>query len=193
MAELIVVSGPPGAGKSTVADLLVRDHAPSVLVAGDHFFAFLRGGYVAPWLPAADAQNTVVTRAAAAAVGQFLAGGHTVVYDGVVRPALIGEFAAHAAPGERVHYAVLLPSLESCTDRVRRRAGHGFTDLAATAHMWHEFAGPGAGAGAHLVPVSDGDDPETVAATVRAGVAAGRLALAAAAGDGPAGRPASTG
>ena len=44
MASLVVVTGPPGAGKSTVARALADSFEPSVLVAGDAFFAFLARG-----------------------------------------------------------------------------------------------------------------------------------------------------
>ena len=44
VGEVIVVSGPPGAGKSTVAGALADLYDPSALVAGDDFFAFLQRG-----------------------------------------------------------------------------------------------------------------------------------------------------
>jgi cytidylate kinase len=40
MAFLLVVSGPPGAGKSTVSRILADKFEPSVLVEGDAFFGF---------------------------------------------------------------------------------------------------------------------------------------------------------
>ena len=52
-----MVSGPPGAGKSTVAKALADAYEPSALVVGDDFFAFLARGRLDPWLPDADAQN----------------------------------------------------------------------------------------------------------------------------------------
>ena len=47
--RLIVVSGPPGAGKSTIAHMLAARFDPSVLVTGDRFFGFLANGFVEPW------------------------------------------------------------------------------------------------------------------------------------------------
>jgi hypothetical protein len=39
----------------------------------------------------------------------------------------------------RLHYVILLPSIERCIEGVRTRAGHEFTDLAATRHMYEQF------------------------------------------------------
>jgi cytidylate kinase len=140
MADLLVVAGPPGAGKSTVAALLVERFEPSVLVEGDAFFAFLRRGAVPPWLPESNQQNEVVTQAAASAAGRYAAGGFTTVYDGVVGPWFLPTFAA-ATGLTALHYVVLLPPLETCMERVAAREGHGFTDEPATRKMHDEFAG----------------------------------------------------
>lgn len=34
---------------------------------------------------------------------------------------------------------ILLPPLDVCLDRVKTRSGHGFTDIDAAEHMWHDF------------------------------------------------------
>lgn len=139
MSSLLVVTGPPGAGKSTVAEVLVERTERSVLVAGDAFFAFLRSGAVEPWREEAHDQNTVVTGAAAAAAGRYASGGWPTVYDGVVGPWFLPQFVAGTGLAH-LDYVVLLPSAARCVERVATRRGHGFTDEAATRHMHREFA-----------------------------------------------------
>ncbi len=138
MAFLIVVTGPPGAGKSTVARALADKFERSVLVTGDAFFGFLARGAIAPWLPAAHGQNEVVIRVAAAATGRFVAGGYITVYDGVLGPWFVADFAAEAGL-DQLHYVILLPSVERCVAQVANRSGHGFTDEDATRHMYRQF------------------------------------------------------
>jgi cytidylate kinase len=89
--EVIVVTGPPGAGKSSVAAALVELFDPTALVSGDEFFGFLRKGAMSPWLEEAHQQNIAVTEAAAATAGR-LAGHWSVVYDGVVGPWFLEAF-----------------------------------------------------------------------------------------------------
>ena len=60
------------------------------------------------------------------------------MYDGVVGPWLVATFGA-ATGLERLDYAILLPSVEVCVQRVAARADHGFTDEAATRKMHAEF------------------------------------------------------
>jgi len=138
VADLLVVTGPPGAGKSTVAALVVQTFQRAALVPGDAFFAFWSRGAVLPWLPESHDQNAVVLRAAGAAAGAYVDGGCSVVYDGILGPWLLDEFVAAAAV-PRLHYAVVLPPLEDCLRRVTTRTGHGFSDLAATEHMHADF------------------------------------------------------
>jgi cytidylate kinase len=139
VAELIVVTGPPGAGKTTASHALAALFERSALVAGDDFFAFIDQGYVAPWTREAHQQNDIVIAAAAAAAGRLAAGGYTVVFDGVIGPWFLHAFAAATGLGA-VHYVVLLPPERTCVERVRSRVGHGFADLDATRHMYRQFA-----------------------------------------------------
>ncbi len=131
MSSLLVVTGPPGAGKSSVARVLADSAPRSVLVEGDLFFGFLAAGAIDPWLSESDEQNALVTQAAGAATGVFARGGYVTVYDGVIGPWLVSTFA-EATGLELLDYVVLLPSVDTCVERVLTRRGHSFTDEAAT-------------------------------------------------------------
>lgn len=138
VGSLLVVSGPPGAGKSSVAQILAERRSRSVLVEGDAFFGFLRTGSIEPWRSESHEQNTIVTRVAAQAAGEFARHGYDTFYDGVVGAWFIDTFQT-AAGFDRVDYAVLLPRVDVCVQRVVRRAGHDFTDESAARHMHAEF------------------------------------------------------
>ena len=160
MGSLLVVTGPPGSGKSTVARLLVDRFEPSVLVEGDAFFGFLARGAIEPWLPESHRQNLVVTHAAASAAGRYAQGGFMTVYDGIVGPWFIAEFAG-ATGLDGLDYVVLLPSEDRCVAGVTNREGHGFFDEAATRKMHSEFTQ--ADVAEHHVVVDPPDRPEAVA------------------------------
>ena len=178
MASLLVITGPPGAGKSTVASLVAAHHDRSVLVEGDAFFAFLDQGRIEPWLPASRTQNETVTDAAARATGSFVAGGYDTVYDGVIGPWFLPRFTAGTGLTE-LDYVILLPPLDTCWERVATRTGHGFRDRAATEKMHHEFttaAAPGTPTGIAVTTITDAETgAETHADRILALMEAGAL------------------
>ncbi len=139
MSSLLLVTGPPGAGKSTVARVLAARFEPSALIAGDAFFAFVATGAISPWLPEANAQNEIVTRAAAVATGEFVTGGFVTVHDGVVGPWFLPTFAASTGL-DAIHSVILLPPVGHCVERVATRSNHGFHDEGAARNMYHQFS-----------------------------------------------------
>jgi cytidylate kinase len=172
--EPIVVTGPPGAGKSTVSARLVELYEPSALVEGDAFFAFMRRGYVEPWQPASQEQNSAVVGAAAAATGR-LAEYASVIYDGVIGPWFVPTFLALSGVAA-LHYVVLRPPLGVCLDRVQRRVGHGFRDERATREMYEQFAAMAGEFAGHVVTAAD-ESPQQLAELIRRDVAKGRFRL----------------
>jgi hypothetical protein len=138
VSELLIITGPPGSGKSTVSRLVAERFERCALVDGDSFFGFVLRGYIDPWLPESHDQNIVVTEAAARATGRYPRGGYMTIYDGMVGPWFLPTFLEYADL-ERLHYGVLMPSLDRCLTRVLDREGHGFRDEPATRHMYAAF------------------------------------------------------
>lgn len=159
--SLLVVSGPPGSGKSTVARLLATSMERSILVTGDEFFGFIASGGIDPWLPESDAQNAVVVDAAARATGTFVNAGYHTVYDGVLGPWYVDRFHGASAV-ELLDYVVLLPPVETCVHRVRTRPDHAFIDEPAARHMHQEFERDLPPEG-HVLRTADATAAETVA------------------------------
>ena len=86
--RIVIVSGPPGAGKSSVARRLAEGAAGELAVHlhTDDFYAYVRKGLVMPWLPEARAQNITIMNALAAGAAAYAIGGYEVLVDGLVGP-----------------------------------------------------------------------------------------------------------
>ncbi|HEX5556174.1 MAG TPA: AAA family ATPase, partial [Gaiellales bacterium] len=70
-SEVLILTGPPGAGKTTVSRLLATSHDRAVHIESDRFFHFIASGYVEPWRKESHEQNIVVMDAVAAAAATY--------------------------------------------------------------------------------------------------------------------------
>lgn len=176
MGDVVVVTGPPGAGKSAVAAGLADLLDPSVIVEADWFFGRWRRGAVDPWLPEAAGQTAHAGRAALAATVEFARSDAWVVYDGVLHADATRDLAALAAEaGAAVHRAVLLPPVDVCLARMAARTGHGFDDPVAARAMHAAFAAEVDGRADDAVLRDDAASPGDVAVRVRDLLRAGAL------------------
>lgn len=137
--EVLILSGPPGSGKSTVADALAGDAKRSVHLESDWFYRSIRSGFIAPHLRASHAQNTAVMDIATDAAAGYAAAGYAVVWDGIVGPwfldRIVGRLAAKGVP---VRYLVLRASRDVSLERVTVR--DRTSELSGAAKMFDEFA-----------------------------------------------------
>ena len=139
---VLIVTGPPGAGKTTVAGILAARAARAVHLEADAFFRFIRSGSVEPWRPESRAQNEIVMRIVAHAAADYAAAGYFTIVDGIVIPDWFLQplcDALHGA-GHSVAYAVLRAPLSTCTARVQSREGIPLADANVIERIWQSFA-----------------------------------------------------
>ncbi len=126
MAEVTIVSGPPGTGKTTLCLELCTRFERSVHIHQDLFFGAIRSGYILPWLAESHSQNQVCLLAAARATVPYVEAGYEVMVDGVIGSLALDIYRAELAPVAQLHFIVLLPSAEETLGRGRSRAeDHG--------------------------------------------------------------------
>ena len=172
---VLILTGPPGAGKSTVSTLLAARSARSVCIESDWFWTTIISGRIEPWLRTADDQNRVMLRAAAAAAVSTFDGGYDTILEGVIGPwmlpTVLDVFDLATRP---VDYVVLRPTLASCLRRATQRDPTpriaGNPPLAASGpirDLWHQFADLGPLEG-HAVDTTGLTAEATVEHVVRA-------------------------
>ncbi len=171
--EILILTGPPGSGKTTAArTLATAAQRPAVHLHTDDFWHFIRRGAIAPHLPGAHRQNAVVMDVIAGAAAAYAKGGYFVIVDGIVGPWFLAPFQTLEPT---VRYVVLRPRLEDAIERCRLRGGDTLTDPEAITALHSQFARLG-DLERHAIDV-EGHNPADTAAAVGAALRDGRFLL----------------
>ena len=120
MAPILIVTGSPGAGKTTVARALAADGARGVHLEGDAFYRFLPK-LIAPTRPESKEQNATIIRASLRAAAAYDAGGYEVVVDGIFGPWFLPLVAEELAVAD---YVILRLDEERAVRRAGARAAY---------------------------------------------------------------------
>jgi len=129
-----LISGVPGAGKTTVAIELCRRYPKAIHLPVDDLRELVRSGLADPlrWTTETAHQFELARRNAARAAADYADSGFAVVIDDVVREADLPQFMPHLR-GRAPRKVLLRPSLSEATRRNRERTNKSFnTDVLET-------------------------------------------------------------
>jgi cytidylate kinase len=140
MASLTIVSGSPGAGKTTISKLLAERAPRGVHIESDEFYYDIVD-LIQPSLPEAREQNDTVITAVARAAGAYVEGGYDVVLEGIFGPWYL-RFVVKESGVADVDYVVLRTSLEDALERVAERNQSEIADVVRKMHAPFADLGP---------------------------------------------------
>lgn len=140
--RIIIITGPPGTGKTTVASIIAQgsDLTKSVHIQTDDFYHYLCKGAIPPHLPESAEQNLVVIDAFLESAKCFARGGYDVIVDGIIGPWFLDPWKKAAQEKYEIHYIVLQASKQETLRRALTRTKldreHNI-ELVET--MWEQF------------------------------------------------------
>ena len=134
-SRLLLLAGPPGAGKTAVANHLATTAlSQTVHVPTDHLYVWIKAGFEIPYLPGAATQNAVIERVMIAIARAYLDGGYDVIVEGILGPWALPAFAELDYT-----YVVLRPSLDVALARATARTAGALTKIEPITGLYRAF------------------------------------------------------
>ena len=136
---IVIISGSPGSGKSSVSKLLAENspYDKTIHFHTDDFYHSICKGYIAPWRSEAEEQNTTIIESFTASVARLNIGGYEVIVDGVIGPWFLSPWLDLVKNGFDVQYVILRPDKQTIIKRASEREKK--VDDDAVRRMWQAF------------------------------------------------------
>jgi adenylate kinase family enzyme len=135
--QVLILTGPPGAGKTTVAEALIERYDRMILVSVDDLRHWVKAGYRHPWAGDAQAaeQLAMAIDNACALAHTSISYRYSVVIDDVVLPESAERYQERLQGiGVPVHLVTLLPSLDVTLERDRPRGAASVPERVRALH-----------------------------------------------------------
>lgn len=140
MPSLTIVSGSPGAGKTTISRELAKRAPRGVNIESDEYY-YVIVDLIAPSTPEAREQNDTVITAVTRAARAYFEGGYDVVVDGVIGPWYLPLFVRELG-GADFDYIVLRTTLDNALERVAERNAPEMDKIVRKMHAAFADLGP---------------------------------------------------
>ncbi|MEO2203084.1 AAA family ATPase [Paenibacillus pabuli] len=140
--RIIIITGSPGTGKSTIASIVANESSlpKSVHLHTDDFYHYIKKGAIPPFLPESEEQNLIVIEAYLEAAKRFASGGFDVIIDGIVGPWFLEPWLKVVQDNYEVHYIILRAIKEVTMKRaINRSKLDEDSNIELVEKMWEQF------------------------------------------------------